>query len=186
MVFDGSGAVRLRRLADPRDIALHHPHPGPPPSRGRKSDVSGLSEALPLDGLAGGEHGTGAADSRIREDRLPHPRTSQTRAAARRSLASGIAGAALLVATAGDGPAAAAGILHLRCTNPFSGTSWPIIVDLDHDRVDSLAATITLEWISWHDPERGYFDLERATGRLQLRNASSTGGYFLHYTCRSG
>jgi hypothetical protein len=116
---------------------------------------------------------------------LAHPRTSQTRAAARRSPASGIAAAALLVATAGGGPAAAAGILRLRCTNPFSGTSWPIVVDLDRGQVDSLAATITLKWVSWHDPERGFFDLERATGKLQLRNASSTGGYFLHYTCRS-
>ena len=75
-------------------------------------------------------------------------------------------------------------ILHLRCTNPASGASWPIVVDLDHGRVDSLAATITDKWISWHDPKQGFFDLERATGKLQFRNASSTGGYFLHYTCR--
>jgi hypothetical protein len=76
------------------------------------------------------------------------------------------------------------GSLHLRCTNPASGTSWPIVVDLDHGRVDSLAATITDKRITWHDPKRGYFDFDRATGQLQFRNASSTGGYFLHYTCR--
>ena len=115
--------------------------------------------------------------------------TSPTLAAAvrpgRRSLAAGIAVGALLLASAGGGPAIAAGILRLRCTNPASGASWPIVVDLDHGRVDSRAATITLGWISWHDPERGFFDLERATGRLQLRNASSTGGYFLHYNCRA-
>jgi hypothetical protein len=99
-------------------------------------------------------------------------------------MASGITAVALFVASAFGGPAVAAGTLRLRCTNPASGTSWPIVVDLDHRRVDSLAATITLEWISWHDPGRGFFDLERATGKLQLRNASSTGGYFLHYTCR--
>ena len=91
-----------------------------------------------------------------------------------------------LPASASDGRAAAAGILHLRCTNLASGASWPITVDLDHSRVDSLAATITDEWIDWHDPKQGVFELERATGRLQFRNASSTGGYFLYYTCRRG
>jgi hypothetical protein len=118
----------------------------------------------------------------------PPQKTAWARAAAvrqaRRSIATGIAAAALLVAS-GGGPSVAAGTLHLRCTNPASGTNWPIVVDLDRGRVDALAATITLEWISWHDPRRGFFDLERATGKLQLRNASSTGGYFLHYTCRS-
>jgi hypothetical protein len=61
---------RLPRSADPRGIALHHP--GPPPSRGRVSDVSGLREALPLDGggLGGGGPGTDVADSRVREDGL--------------------------------------------------------------------------------------------------------------------
>jgi hypothetical protein len=120
---------------------------------------------------------------------LPPAQTSRARAAAvrraRRSMASGTAAVALLAASAGGGPSIMADTLRLRCTNPASGTSWPIVVDLDHGRVDSLAATITLEWISWHDPGRGFFDLERATGRLQLRNASSTGGYFLHYMCRS-
>ena len=67
---------------------------------------------------------------------------------------------------------------------PASGASWPIVVDLDRGRVDSLPATITDKWISWHDPKQGFFDLERATGKLQFRNASSTGGYFLYYTCR--
>ena len=98
----------------------------------------------------------------------------------------GLAAGALLLASTGSGRAVAAGILHLRCTNPASGTSWPITVDLDHSRVDSLAATITDEWINWHDPKQGVFELERATGRLQFRNASSTGGYFLYYTCRQG
>ena len=100
-------------------------------------------------------------------------------------MACGIATAVLLAASAGGRPPLAAGILRLRCTNPVSGASWPIVVDLDHGRVDALAATITLKWISWRDPDRGFFDLERATGKLQLRNASSTGGYFLYYTCRS-
>jgi hypothetical protein len=106
-------------------------------------------------------------------------------ASGRRSMAATIAAGALVLAAVGSGAAMAAGILRLRCTNPASGTSWQIVVDLDRARVDSFPATITPEWISWHDPTRGFFDLERATGKLQLRNASSTGGYFLHYTCRS-
>ncbi len=102
----------------------------------------------------------------------------------RRLLLCAIAAGALLLASAGDGRAAGSGILHLRCTNPASGASWPIVVDLDHGRVGSLPATITDRSISWHDPKQGFFDLERATGKLQFRNASSTGGYFLYYTCR--
>jgi hypothetical protein len=85
---------------------------------------------------------------------------------------------------AGSPPGQTAAILHLRCTNPASGANWPLAVDFERGRVDALPATITQQWISWHDPQAGFFDLERATGRLELRNASSTGGYFLHYRCR--
>jgi hypothetical protein len=116
--------------------------------------------------------------------RTPHARGGK-HPRARRWLACGLAAGALLLATTGDARAAATGgSLRLRCTNPASGTSWPIVVDLDHSRVDSLAATITDRRITWHDPNQGYFDFDRATGQLQFRNASSTGGYFLHYTCR--
>lgn len=97
----------------------------------------------------------------------------------------GIVAAALLLASAHDTRAAGAGILRLRCTNAASGASWPVVVDLDHGRVDSLSATITDKWITWHDPKQGFFDFERDTGKLQFRNASSTGGYFLYYTCRT-
>lgn len=97
-----------------------------------------------------------------------------------------LAVALLLVAiTASGGAGAAQRLLHLRCTNPASGTNWRLVVDLDHDRVGSLPATITDQWIRWHDPKEGFYDLERATGRLQLRNASSTGGYFLYYSCQA-
>jgi hypothetical protein len=89
----------------------------------------------------------------------------------------------LLLASIDHGASAAERTLHLRCTNPASGTSWPVIVDLDHGRVDSFPATINDKWIKWHDPKQGFFDLERSTGKLQLRNASSTGGYFLYYMC---
>jgi hypothetical protein len=81
--------------------------------------------------------------------------------------------------------AAEAGVLHLSCTNPASGTIWPVVVDIDHGKVDSAAATITDKWVSWGDTSRGFYDLERATGKLRFRNASSTGGYFLYYQCRA-
>ena len=106
------------------------------------------------------------------------------RSRGRRPLAAALAASALLLAAASDGAAAASETLHMRCTNAASGTSWPVVIDLDHGRVDSEAATITDKWISWHDPKQGFFDLDRATGRLQFRNASSTGGYFLYYSCR--
>jgi hypothetical protein len=92
-------------------------------------------------------------------------------------------GLAFSMMTAVAGWAAETGVQHLRCTNPASGTSWQITVDLDHSTVDSQPAKITDSWISWPDPKQGAYDLERATGKLQFRNASSTGGYYLFYTC---
>src|SRR5215471_12943758 len=72
-----------------------------------------------------------------------------------------------LVATASDAPAATT---RFHCTNPASGASWEIVVDHDRSLVDALPAQITERWISWFDPsDRGYFDLERATGDLQVR-----------------
>jgi hypothetical protein len=93
--------------------------------------------------------------------------------------------ALVLWAVAGGKLAAQPAMLHWRCTNSASGASWTIAVDLAHRQVDRFPATITRRWISWHDPDRGFYDLDRATGALQLRNASSTGGYFMHYRCRA-
>lgn len=94
------------------------------------------------------------------------------------------AAAAVLAALVVPGRAAP-GTLRWHCTNPASGASWTIVVDLARSRVDRYPATITAQRIGWRDPARGFFDLDRATGNLQLRNASSTGGYFLHYQCRA-
>lgn len=96
-----------------------------------------------------------------------------------------IAAALLIAIIIPGGGAGAAQPLHLRCTNPASGTSWQIVVDLDRRRVDALPATITDKSIRWRDPRQGSFDLDRATGRLRLQNASSTGGYFLYYSCQA-
>jgi hypothetical protein len=81
--------------------------------------------------------------------------------------------------------AAETGLLRLSCVNLVGGARISIVVDLDRHLVDAIpAANFSDKWITWHDPQRGYLDLERATGKLDIRNASSTGGYFLHYQCR--
>ena len=85
---------------------------------------------------------------------------------------------------ASDGRAADAGLLHLSCVNLVGGARISVVIDLDHALADSQPAKLSDKWITWHDPQRGYLDLERATGKLDIRNASSTGGYFLHYQCR--
>jgi hypothetical protein len=82
-------------------------------------------------------------------------------------------------ALGGDG-----GVLHLRCTNPVGGANWPVLVDLDHNLVDQHPATISGGWIKWADGKGGVYELERGTGKLRLRAASTTGGYFLHYNCQ--
>jgi hypothetical protein len=74
-----------------------------------------------------------------------------------------------------------------RCTNPASGASWDINVNFARKLVDMYPADINDRWISWHDiTQGGYYDLERRTGELTVRFASSTGGYFLHDRCRAG
>jgi len=112
------------------------------------------------------------------------PRVPGARLCQPRMLLSAMIAAMVLVVLAGEARTAELRTLRLRCTNSVSGATWPIVVDLDHGTVDSLAATINDSSISWHDPKQGFFDFDRATGKLQLRNASSTGGYFLYYTCR--
>jgi hypothetical protein len=99
-------------------------------------------------------------------------------------LESGLAlagGLALLLAAV---PAGAAENLKFRCTNVASGANWGIVVDLDHRRVDDSPAEISERAITWRDRENRTYDLDRTTGAMRMRNASSTGGYFLYYTCK--
>ena len=74
--------------------------------------------------------------------------------------------------------------MRLTCVNQASGSPWPIVVDLDRSLVDSQPAKITDTRITWPDPKQGSYELDRATGKLKFSNASSTGGYYLYYTCR--
>src|SRR5512146_1628576 len=83
-----------------------------------------------------------------------------------------VVSAALLLAAGGAGAADAGGRLNLRCTNPASGASWPVVVDTGQRLVNAQPATIGEAWISWRDPNGGIYELERATGQLRFRNAS--------------
>lgn len=70
------------------------------------------------------------------------------------------------------------------CTNPHSGATWRVRVDLDHSSVDAFPAKITARRITWRDTAHGgIYELDRASGALTVRYASSTGGYFLHDRC---
>jgi hypothetical protein len=105
--------------------------------------------------------------------------------AARIRLDSGLLLVTIIAWPIANDAAAEGGLLHLRCTNPVGGANWSVAVDLDRGLVDSRPATISGSWIKWTDGKGGTYELERATGKLQLRAASTTGGYFLHYTCQS-
>jgi opacity protein-like surface antigen len=80
--------------------------------------------------------------------------------------------------------AAQAAVTVWRCVNPHSGAAWDIRIDEEKKLVDSLPAEITAARVEWHDTvDGGYYSLDRATGALTMRAASSTGGYFLYHRC---
>jgi hypothetical protein len=73
----------------------------------------------------------------------------------------------------------------LTCTNPASGTTWQISIDYDHATVDTNPAKVSDAEITWRDPKDLWnYTLDRKTGELTVVVASSTGGYFLHDTCK--
>jgi len=74
--------------------------------------------------------------------------------------------------------------LRFVCRNPASGASWEIEVDERRSLADSYPARITDDRITWHDTGHGgFYELDRRTGALTVRFASSTGGYELHDVC---
>lgn len=93
--------------------------------------------------------------------------------------------AAVLLAVAAP---AAAQPLHgqraMTCTNPYSGATWQIRIDYDRATVDANPARISDDTIAWHDAkDGGNYRLDRASGKLTVVVASSTGGYFLYDRC---
>jgi hypothetical protein len=90
----------------------------------------------------------------------------------------------LLISIGGTGAVQSA-VLQYRCTNPASGTNWTIGLEPEGQRVDANPAQVSAAAASWRDPKSGgTYELDRTSGKLTFRNASSTGGYFLYYTCR--
>lgn len=89
--------------------------------------------------------------------------------------------AALPAAASDTKPAAE--VLH--CTNPISGATWDLPLDLAKRKVASFPARINARSITWRDPvHNGRFHLDRRTGRLTIVYPSSTGGFFLTDNCR--
>ena len=73
----------------------------------------------------------------------------------------------------------------LLCTNPASGMTWQISIDYDHATVDTNPAKISDDEIVWRDAKDLWnYTMDRKTGKLTVVVASSTGGYFLHDTCK--
>jgi len=86
-----------------------------------------------------------------------------------------------IVAPPGEG---ASRTLAVTCSNPSSGATWQIAVDLEHSTVDANPASVSDAAISWHDSKDGWnYKLDRHSGELTVVVASSTGGYFLHDRC---
>jgi len=78
-------------------------------------------------------------------------------------------------------------ISKFQCTNPKSGATWNVNVDYDRSTVDSFPAEITNSQIAWHDTSHGgFYYLDRTSGALTFKNATSNGGYALHHTCSAG
>ncbi len=89
---------------------------------------------------------------------------------------------AALAATPRDAPA---GTILVTCTNPASGATWQLRIDLWHATVDANPAEIGAHEISWHDAKEGGNDtLDRRSGALTIIVASSTGGFIREDRCR--
>jgi hypothetical protein len=72
----------------------------------------------------------------------------------------------------------------LRCLNLASGAAWNLKIDDERQTADLLPAEITSTRVRWHDIRHGgSYELDRTSGLLTFRNASSTGGYILYYRC---
>jgi len=100
--------------------------------------------------------------------------------------------ALLLVVVAGELAASGswqpglAAEMRFVCRNPSSGATWDIEVDDQRSLADSYPARVTDKSVTWHDTGHGgFYELDRRTGALTVRYASSTGGYALHDVCEA-
>ena len=101
-----------------------------------------------------------------------------------RVLAAGVASLATGLAVPASNSEAQESPTAITCTNPVSGASWQIVIDYRKPTVDSNPAEISRAGISWFDPKDGSSNtLNRESGDLTARVASSTGGYFRRAKC---
>lgn len=89
----------------------------------------------------------------------------------------------LLTAVWVSGAHAQTGEAVMTCTNPSSGATWQVHVDYNRHTVDSNPAVITKAVIEWQSDGWRY-SLDRASGKLTVVVASSTGGNFLYDQCK--
>jgi hypothetical protein len=76
---------------------------------------------------------------------------------------------------------------HVVCRNVTSGASWSIAINDDKQTVDDFPASFSGDEVAWFDfHDSGHYILDRATGSLIGRFASSTGGYSLTHHCDVG
>ena len=101
-----------------------------------------------------------------------------------RPLAGGFGLLALGVVVSAIAAEAQHGEKSITCTNPTSGANWQVRIDFDRNTVDTHPADITEAQISWHTADGENYKLDRKSGNLTVIIASSTGGYFLHDTCK--
>lgn len=72
----------------------------------------------------------------------------------------------------------------VTCSNPVSGTSWQIAIDLANTTVDAVPAQISDSEIAWRDPTGRNYTLDRRSGELTMIAPSSTGGWVQRLHCR--
>jgi len=102
-----------------------------------------------------------------------------------RPLAVTILTLALVTAAPAISDEAQRGEQAITCMNKFSGTTWQIKVDFDHNTVDANPATITDYKIAWRDANDGWrYTLDRKTGDLTVVLASSMGGNMYFHRCQ--
>ncbi len=102
---------------------------------------------------------------------------------AAKNIATGALISGIVAGFAASAPAQQVGAA-ITCTNPYSGATWQITIDYRAPAVDANPAQVSAESISWTDAKDGAnYTLDRKSGELVGRVASSTGGYFRRGRC---
>jgi hypothetical protein len=105
------------------------------------------------------------------------------------ALSIGLTGAWFLLAPyfAGDRSVPGTPAASAQCAYGDSKKGSILKVDYAAGTVNGYPAEFTAKQITWHDTEDGgYYALDRTSGELVMRHASSVGGYLTWQTCRFG